>query len=742
MTRRRPGSGKMAALVSMVLLTAVLVAEQNPATQKTPPVSAATSPDALLGQALHEEEVEGRLQNAIAIYQKVLKAPGVTRAQAGRAQFRIGACYERLGFGEARKAYEAVIANYADQADISAQAKARLAALAEPPSRGGVPLLRQIWTTSRKVDLGQISPDGRSVVGVDNDTGDVAIRSVATGQVRRVTAIPKDRWWTDYAESPVWSRDGRQIAYWWEDGGRPGHPGTSSIEFRIADVADGTSRVVPIDPRFRPAALDDWSPDGRRLLARVLEGPSGNRRPHLTWVPTNGGTVQLLASADPGRDLGPAFLSPDGGWIVTRIPSNDAAFSIIAAQGGPSRTLMPAAASDSLVGWSPDGAYVLFISRESGDDDLMAARVVNGRMVDRPLHIRTLPAFNWIDVSQSGALVYQGVYRPRTNVYRAGFDRTSGRVGPPTRVDVSTGLSSGLVSWSPDGRRLAYVSWPDGRPARTLSIWSAESGQTRSFTLPFDVPRWAGQTVWSADGRWVYASQARSDTRGDSVYRVNAESGAVETVLLPSAGVFPSKDSDSFSRLGGWSPDGRVIYRAERRTQSRQQPATVFTVVIEHRVADHAERELFRTDPSESWQPYTWQVSPSPDGSQLAFPVSSVPRSKTRIMLMAAAGGPATILAELPISSGGDFRWTPDGQSLILWRFGGGLLDPGEALMRDVATGAQVKIAFPVAEVHHVAVSPDGKEIAYIGGHREDEGVWMVENVLPPKEGKTPPPKK
>ena len=208
MTRRRLGSGMTVALVSIVLLATALVAQQKPTTQKTPAASVATSPDALLGQALHEEEVEGRLQNAIALYQKVLKAPGVTRAQAGRAQFRIGACYERLGLGEARKAYEAVVTNYADQADLAAEAKARLAALAEPPSRGGDPLLRQIWTTSRKVDLGQVSPDGRSVVGVDYDTGDVVIRSVATGQIRRLTAIPESRWWTDYAESPIWSRDG------------------------------------------------------------------------------------------------------------------------------------------------------------------------------------------------------------------------------------------------------------------------------------------------------------------------------------------------------------------------------------------------------------------------------------------------------------------------------------------------------------------------------------------------------
>ena len=303
-------------------------------------------------------------------------AADATREQKARAQFHIGACYERLGLAEARKAYEAVVANYADQAELAAEAKARLAALAEPAARGAGPVLRQVWPTSGNVDDGRISPDGRTIVGVDMGTGDLVLRSVANGQIRRLTAIPEPRQWSDFAGSPVWSRDGRQIAYQWTMWERAN---ISSIEFRIADVAGGTSRVVPMDARFRMDRPYDWSPDGRRVLARVEEGPPENRRQHLAWVPTSGGTVELLASAGAGKDVGSAFLSPDGVWIVTRIPSDDTSFSVVAAQGGPPRPLMPAAASDSLVGWSPDGTHVLFISRATGDDDLMAVRVVDGR---------------------------------------------------------------------------------------------------------------------------------------------------------------------------------------------------------------------------------------------------------------------------------------------------------------------------------------------------------------------------
>jgi hypothetical protein len=165
-------------------------------------------------------------------------------------------------------------------------------------------------------------------------------------------------------------------------------------------------------------------------------------------------------------------------------------------------------------------------------------------------------------------------------------------------------------------------------------------------------------------------------------------------------------------------------------------------MIIEHRVSDHTEREIFRTGSSETWVMPTWQVSSSPDGSQLAFCLSSFRARTSRIMVMSAAGGPASMLAELPMDRAPIVRWTPDGRSLILWRPGGKLIGPSEAWLRDVATGATVKVAFPVDEVSHVALSPDGKEIAYIGGYTPPQGAWMLENFLPKPTRPAAAPKK
>src|SRR5689334_9195265 len=90
--------------------------------------------DLQLQAAINKEVVEGDLKGAIEQYRKV--AQGANRAVAAKALVRMGQCYERLGDAEARKAYERVVRDFADQKDPSAEARTRLASLGGPELRG------------------------------------------------------------------------------------------------------------------------------------------------------------------------------------------------------------------------------------------------------------------------------------------------------------------------------------------------------------------------------------------------------------------------------------------------------------------------------------------------------------------------------------------------------------------------------------------------------------------------------
>ncbi len=99
-------------------------------------------------------------------------------------------CYQKLGDVQARKIFEQVVREYADQPDAVKTARARLGVTPGALNTGMT--TRQVWT-GRDVDTyGSVSPDGRLISFTDWDTGDLALHDVTTGQNRRLTTNKKD----------------------------------------------------------------------------------------------------------------------------------------------------------------------------------------------------------------------------------------------------------------------------------------------------------------------------------------------------------------------------------------------------------------------------------------------------------------------------------------------------------------------------------------------------------------------
>jgi tetratricopeptide (TPR) repeat protein len=75
----------------------------------------------LFQQALSKERAEGKLHEAIALYQRVIDVAGTDHALAAKALLQLGRCYEALGNTEARAVYERLIARYPEQTNHVAQ---------------------------------------------------------------------------------------------------------------------------------------------------------------------------------------------------------------------------------------------------------------------------------------------------------------------------------------------------------------------------------------------------------------------------------------------------------------------------------------------------------------------------------------------------------------------------------------------------------------------------------------------
>lgn len=712
MTRSNAWGRWIAAIAMAGLGGWAISAQQKPA-----------SADVLLGQAVHQEQSEGQYEAAIATYRQVLKAPDATREQQARAQFRIGVCYEQLGNSEARKAYEEVVRTFADQAEVAAQAKARLGVLrgqpATPAAVPSGPVMRQLWKDTKGAGWTRVSPDGRLLVGWDDDTGDLVVRNTSGGPIRRLTSNPKDRAWVDYADEPIWSPDSRRIACVWAMNANDRT--TYATVLRIVQLEPFEVRDVKVDARFVLEWMRDWSPDGTRMLVDVKEKATG--RTSLAWVSTEKGEVLQLGIPGENRLVSDAFVSPDGTRIVYTIRSQSAIHSLPAG-GGPSVTLLTSPDSISLLGWAPTGDQLVFVSTREDGQQLMLLPVDAGG-ASQPVAVRAVPFRFGLGITRAGALVYLSRTPLRTDVYRADVDLSSGVAKNPMKVSAAPYLINANPVWSRDGRWLAFVSRqsPDSGSG-ALSIQGAKGTHIKSIALPFNpvnvtpasAPAGVGWLVSSPDG-----------DRGAGLYHVDTESGAVETLLPIGAGVFNFNASPRTS-LVGWSPDGRIVYKRVNYGEG----TTGEVALVAHRVTDRTEQQIFRS----SGPAGLGGLDVSPDGTQLVFSLHS--SAGHRLVTMPAAGGPTSTIFESvspPYLYGG--RWS-DGGTAIVWTTYTG--KASETRRLDLTSRSRQRIDCGLSPVYNVTLSPNGREISF--SHRlpqQDDGLWILENFLPPAPVKSAP---
>ncbi len=77
-------------------------------------------------KGLYQENGAGNLEEAIKIYNSITNDGNADRSLRASAQLHIGICYEKLGIAKAKRAYQNVVENFADQQDVVAKARKRL----------------------------------------------------------------------------------------------------------------------------------------------------------------------------------------------------------------------------------------------------------------------------------------------------------------------------------------------------------------------------------------------------------------------------------------------------------------------------------------------------------------------------------------------------------------------------------------------------------------------------------------
>ncbi len=217
--------------------------------------------------------------------------------------------------------------------------------------------------------------------------------------------------------NPTWSPDGQQLAF-------------AALGIEIS-AADGSNRRRVTSAND---SLPESSPDGTRIAFIRTTGPGPGR---LHSVAPDGTALQLLSQSDAGY-IRPAW-SPDGTQIAFATYHGD--LRVVSADG--TREVDVTGELSNVVGfsWSPDGSQIAFAAEG-------AIYIVNSDGTERRLVVPApaaapswSPAGDEILFSRSGDL------------YVVQLDGSG-----LTRLTESDLRNETFPRWSPDGRKVAFIS--------------------------------------------------------------------------------------------------------------------------------------------------------------------------------------------------------------------------------------------------------------------------------------------
>ena len=656
-----------------------------------------------LKATMHQALVDGDLQAAIEQYADIVARAGGNRTVAAQALLQMGHAYEKLGSPEALAAYERVLRDYADQGDIAAAARSRLAALeveATQPSRALHTEL--LWEDAHP--QGDISPDGRFVTYTDWwDIGNLAVRDLTTGESRRLTH-PPDR---GHVEESRISPDGEHVIYTWS-------PDSPNGELRLLPLHGERTqpRTVWSPAEGSAAHVQDWFPSGDRVVAVVSSRSSSTR--HIVTVSTVDGQAQQVRSIDWGASsLLPVRVSPDGRYLAySRSPAReaqDADIFLVAVDGSSETVIVQHAAHDIVVAWSQGGTHLLFNSDRTGQPGLWAQRVQDAEPVGDPeLLVANLNVSAGMGVTRDGTLHYP-VRVSRRRLKIAELDtKTGSLLRQPVNVTERFVSSNNVGMFSPDGEMLAYISERRGWQQQALVIQSLKTGEERD--LPHELRYIRTGLTWHVDGDRVVV-QGTDDRGRNGYFDVDVATGQTRPARgLPDIPGLQTPTS---------TPDGtKILFR-----KNGEQPT-----LYAYRVADGSVEALPGVIGGEGPK-----YRLSPDGQWIAtipyrFLGQRGPR--TEIRLHPAVGGDGEVLATTDKSEpfGRWTTWTPDGTALLVSkREAGGVERRGQGRMGmrrlwvvpvDGSDPLATELVYEPSNAGYVpmGIHPDGKRIVYSEG--------------------------
>jgi serine/threonine protein kinase/Tol biopolymer transport system component len=202
--------------------------------------------------------------------------------------------------------------------------------------------------------------------------------------------------------------------------------------------------------------------------------------------------------------------------------------------------------------WTPDGNYFVFQAWRNGRSDIWAFReraTLLRKLQDEPVRLTTgeMNANAPLPSRDGKKIFFVGELRRgelvRYNTQSKDF------------VPYLSGISAELVSFSPGGQWLTYVSYPDG------TLWRAKADGSEGLQLT-SPPMRVGSSCWSPDGKQIAFAGANPGKHW-SVYLIPASGGAAQEL--------ETKTGQALDPT--WAPDGSSLAFGTRGVLQGGTPA-------------------------------------------------------------------------------------------------------------------------------------------------------------------------
>jgi serine/threonine protein kinase len=425
----------------------------------------------------------------------------------------------------------------------------------------------------------------------------------------------------------------------------------------------------------------DFSPDGSQV---AFQWTAENQLTNV-YIQLISGGPPLRLTNDEGYHGSPAW-SPDGRWIAyyANHPGGRRGIFEVPVLGGPERLLLESA-SPLRPAWSPDGKWLALSLSEAFTDMVSGIMLLSVESGDRREMEKLSPALLG---SRSGAfspdgrrLAY-GTFPAGTNsgtIWTIALSPDMKPQGQPTQVTHSK-VGAQFPVWTPDGREIVCL---DGNPQSSGAISRvAANGKGAIRRIP-GLGYTNGPMAFSRTGRFAYA-HGGIDT---DIWRFDLKGGGKPLAWA---------SSTAFDAAAEYSPDGQRIAFSSNRSGAREIWAS-----------DAAGANAIQL--THFGGPVAGVPRWSPDGRWLAF--DARPDGNANIFVVGSEGSG---LRRLTNSSSEDARpnWSSDGRTVF---FSSNRAGGAPRIWRVPADGGDpVQVSKQAG--YGLRTSPDGEWIYYTAG--------------------------